>query len=179
MQIDGLDLVESTGFTKNVIITAYNDMLNYLTLPWAEFKTGALKYSSTGAQHFKDVKVLFNLNAGVLVASAIVVVVLNELNKKGVITFVKFKNRSAYFYSGVINVLLPLVIGVFALIDFETAFYVFHYIFFPGKSNWIFNPYTDQIITILPIEFFASCAVLIGVALIVISLIYIIIDRKK
>jgi uncharacterized membrane protein len=49
---------------------------------------------------------------------------------------------------------------------------------FPGKTDWLFNPKTDQIINILPIEFFACCAALIGVSLIVISVLYIIIHFK-
>ena len=97
-QIDGLKLVETTGYSKNVIITAYNDMINYLTLPWAEFSTGELAFSSSGASHFYDVKKLFNLNFGVLITSALTVAVLLILNKKGVITLVNFKNKTPFFH---------------------------------------------------------------------------------
>ena len=38
---------------------------------------------------------------------------------------------------------------------------MFHALFFPGKDNWLFNPYTDEIINILPQEFFMNCAILI------------------
>ena len=45
--------------------------------------------------------------------------------------------------------------------DFDRAFVVFHALFFPGKTNWLFDPNEDQIINILPQEFFRSCAILI------------------
>ena len=179
MQIDSLNLVEITGYSKEVIITAYNDMLNYLTLPWAKFSTGVLKYSSSGASHFKDVKNLFIFNFAILISSAVSVAVLTILNKKGRISLINFGNKTPYFYSAILNIALPLLIGVIALINFEAVFDVFHYIFFPGKSDWLFNPKTDEIIKILPIEFFASCALIIGVTLIIISIAYIIIDKKS
>ena len=179
LHIDGLNLVETTGFSKEVIKTAYNEMINYLILPWAEFSTGALKYSSSGAEHFKDVKDLFMLNFGVLISSALVTITLTILNKKGVITLVNFKNKSPLLYAGVIALLVPLLIGAFAITDFNTAFTVFHKVFFPGKTNWVFNPKTDQIINVLPVEFFANCAAFIGVTLIVVAIIYFIIAHKQ
>ena len=54
-----------------------------------------------------------------------------------------------------------LVVGALAALDFDRAFVVFHALFFPGKDNWLFNPATDQIINILPQEFFRNCALLI------------------
>ena len=179
LHIDGLNLVETTGYSKEVIKTAYNEMINYLTLPWAEFSTGALKYSSSGASHFKDVKDLFMLNFGVLLSSTIVIILLNILNKKGKISFVKFAGKSPLIYAGIISLVVPIVIGLFAVIDFESAFDVFHMILFPGKTDWIFSPKTDQIIKVLPIEFFANCGVFIGVTLIAVAVTYFIFGKKE
>ena len=58
------------------------------------------------------------------------------------------------------------VIGVLAALDFERAFVVFHSVFFPGKTNWVFDWYADPIIRVLPQEFFMDCAILIGLGLI-------------
>ncbi|MBR6726065.1 MAG: TIGR01906 family membrane protein, partial [Clostridia bacterium] len=41
---------------------------------------------------------------------------------------------------------------------------------FAGKENWVFNPYTDEIILALPQSFFANCAILIAASIIVLSL---------
>ena len=59
-----------------------------------------------------------------------------------------------------------LAVGGLAALDFDRAFVVFHALFFPGKDNWLFDPETDQIITILPQIFFRNCAILILAVLI-------------
>ena len=59
-----------------------------------------------------------------------------------------------------------LLVGALAALDFNRAFVAFHVLFFPGKDNWLFDPRTDQIINILPQEFFRNCAILILVLLI-------------
>ena len=51
--------------------------------------------------------------------------------------------------------------GALAALDFGRAFVLFHALFFPGKDNWMFDPWEDQIISILPQEFFRNCALLI------------------
>ena len=54
-----------------------------------------------------------------------------------------------------------LLVGGLAALDFNRAFTLFHALFFPGKTNWIFDWRTDPVILILPQEFFRSCALLI------------------
>jgi integral membrane protein (TIGR01906 family) len=53
------------------------------------------------------------------------------------------------------------VIAGLAATDFDRAFVTFHHLFFPGKTNWIFDPGVDEIINILPEVFFRNCAILI------------------
>ena len=59
------------------------------------------------------------------------------------------------------------MVGGLAALDFDRAFVVFHSLFFPGKTNWLFDPRTDEIINILPQEFFMNCALLILAILII------------
>ena len=66
-------------------------------------------------------------------------------------------------------IVLPLLLGGLISLDFDRAFTIFHSIFFPGKDNWVFNPYTDEIIRVLPQNFFMNCAILIGAGVIVLS----------
>ena len=54
-----------------------------------------------------------------------------------------------------------LLIGVLAALDFDRAFVLFHTVFFPGKTNWVFDWRTDPIILLLPQSFFRNCALLI------------------
>ena len=54
-----------------------------------------------------------------------------------------------------------LLLTVWALVDFNSLFSAFHTLFFPGKTNWIFDYRTDQIILILPEAFWARAAALV------------------
>ena len=73
------------------------------------------------------------------------------------------------FFSSIVALLIPLVLGIFSIINFNKVFVVFHDIVFQGKENWIFNPELDPIVLCLPIEFFRNCAILIGSSLLIIS----------
>ena len=78
--------------------------------------------------------------------------------------------RHAAWWAGLLALIAPLVIGSLAALDFDRAFVIFHQIFFPGKSNWLFDWRTDPIILALPQEFFRNCAILIGAGLVIFSL---------
>ena len=82
IQIKTLKLEEATGWSYDVIKQAYDEVLNFCTLPWVKnFSSGELKFSESGASHFADCKVLFNLNFGVLVSSGGVLLILIFLQK--------------------------------------------------------------------------------------------------
>ena len=170
MQIDSLDMVENTGFSYDTIKEAYDEVLDYLTIPGREFGTGELKHSESGASHFADCLVLFNLNATALIISALLLVALLILHKCGVIELCSPKGLHLGFWSGVSLLGAFGTVGLLAALDFNTAFVVFHSIFFPGKDNWYFNPYTDEIIRVMPQQFFMNCAILIVSSIIVLSL---------
>jgi integral membrane protein (TIGR01906 family) len=172
--IDALDL-ERSGFTENQIRTAYDQVLDYLTLPGKPFGTGELAYSAEGEAHFADCKVLFDLNAGVLIGSALCVGAILLLRRLGKAPSL----RRAAFFAGAGAITLPLAVGGLAALDFNRAFVIFHHIFFPGKDNWMFDPRTDEIILVLPQEFFRNCAILIGAGLLVMSVALMILSKNK
>lgn len=169
LQIDGLELEARSGFSKAEIKAAYDQVLDYLTLPGREFGTGVMAHSQEGAAHFADCKVLFDLNAAVLLASVGCLLVLLLLRRAGKTAPYRLGRRSAGFYAGLAAVVLPVVIGGLAALDFDRAFVIFHSIFFPGKDNWIFDWRTDEIILVLPQEFFMYCAILIGAGVLLFS----------
>ena len=158
--ITGMDLPNRSGYTYEEIKQAYDEVLDYLTKPGLEFSSGVMPFSKEGAAHFADCKVLFDLNAAVLVGSSAVLLILFFLRRK--IGPYRLFHKPAAFWSAILVILLPIVVGALASIDFTKAFTVFHHIFFPGKDNWMFNPYTDAIIWVLPQDFFMHCAILIG-----------------
>lgn len=171
IQIDTLDLPEKTGWSYETIKRAYDDILNYCTLYGYPCVTGELKLSEAGAAHFADCKVLFSLDGWALLSCGAVSLVLLLLNKFKVIKFVRPFGYGAWFLAAIIAVALPVVIALLVLIvGFDAAFGAFHAIFFPGKSNWLFSPTEDQIINVMPQEFFMNCAIIIAVTLLAFSL---------
>lgn len=179
IHINALNLPEETGKSYAEIKAAFDEVMNYLTLPNAKFGTGVFPYTEEGASHFADCKKLFTLNSSVLIVSAIVTIILIVLGKSKKITILRPAGLSPAFYSAVFAVILPLVIGLLAAIDFDKAFVIFHKIFFLGKTNWEFSPDGNAIITVLPQEFFRNCAILIGAGLIIFSASIIIYQLKK
>lgn len=166
IQIKTLGLEQKTGWDYATIKKAYDEVLNFCTLPGGQFSAGALKFSEEGAAHFADCKALFSLNFWLMFCSAVATVALAVLNKLKIITILKPLGRRAYFYSAIIAIALPLIVGALCAIDFDKAFEVFHTIFFPGKSNWVFDYRYDEIILVMPEEFFMNCAIIIGVFLV-------------
>lgn len=158
--IGPLKLVERTGLTENEIKTAFDEMLDYC-LGAEEFSTGVLKWSEEGRAHFTDVRGLFLLDLRMLGAS------LGLL--AAVLLYARFtgrrparpRGRGPGFWAGAGLGVAFLLVGALAALDFNRAFVVFHALFFPGKDNWLFDPAEDQIINILPQEFFRNCALLI------------------
>ena len=166
IQIKTLKLEAATGWDYKTIKAAYDDVLNYLTLPNRSFGTGSLKWTESEALHFADCKRLFNLNLAVMIVSGAIGLAAILLNRFKVISLKRPFGHGVYLISAIVAVALPVVIGLLACINFDEAFRIFHTVFFPGKENWYFNPETEQIIEVMPEEFFMNCAIIIGVGLI-------------
>ena len=180
--ITPMDLSAESGYSREEIIDAYNEVLDYLTLPGKEFSVGVMEYSESGRDHFVDCKALFDLNATVLLLSAITFIAILLLKKKGKVELCALNSYHPIFYSGLLAILIPAVLGMLISVDFDRAFVIFHKIFFPGKDNWTFDPRYDEIIMVLPEEFFRNCAILIGVGILTlgsVAMIYAVVKRRR
>ncbi len=177
LQIEPLNIPKITGYSYDQIKQAYDQVLDYLTLG-GEFGTGVFNYTQSGMEHFQDCKVLFNLNIIIFSISLVITVTLLILNKTKVIRLCRPFGMHVAFISAVSIFIFFLILIPLVAIDFDVAFTVFHKIFFPGKDNWQFT-YQDEIIKALPQEFFLSCAVLIGSAIVITSLTIIIFQLIK
>ena len=165
--IEAFDLAHRSGYSEAQIKAAYDEVLDYLTLPGREFGTGELPHSADGKAHFEDCKVLFDLNAAILIGSGAVLFVLFAMRRRW--GAYRLGGHSASFWAAVLSLTAPIMIGALAAMDFDRAFVIFHSIFFPGKTNWVFDWYRDPIIRVLPQEFFRNCAILIGGGLVAMS----------
>jgi len=182
MQIDSLDLENETGYTKEQIKEGYDEILDFLTLPGREYGTGVFASSSEGEGHFRDCKGLFTLNLVLLIVSFVGATVLIILNRLKFFTLCRPFGYNFLFTCGSGTLAFFALLAALCAINFDKAFEVFHAIFFPGKDNWQFNPWKDEIILAMPQEFFMSCAVLIASSIILTSIVFIvygIIEKRK
>ena len=174
-QVDALNIEAYSGADRETIIEAYDELLDYLTIPGKEFKTGDFKYSESGKSHFEDCKVLFDLNLYALITSLIGLGILLILRGNDVFEMLRPFGMNVMFSSGAFTLGGFAIIGGLCAIDFDRAFTVFHKIFFPGKDNWLFNWWEDEIIRILPQDFFMNCAILILVSIVTLCLVSILV----
>ena len=155
------EIVAISGYSKSTVKTAYDQVLDYLV--WHnDFATGELSCSESAKAHFSDCQKLFDLNLCLLVISAVGLATIGLLAHKKIIKLKRIGKFGILFYSAIAAAIVPLVFGVIAAIDFDSAFVLFHKILFPGKTNWYFDPVVDQIINILPESYFAICGLVIA-----------------
>ncbi len=176
--IGPLRLAENTGFSEEQIKTAFDEMLDYC-LGAETFSTGDLKWSESGKAHFTDVRGLFLLDLRVLAVSAAALIALLAVGRLAKLRPAPLMGRGPSFWAGAALGGIFLAVGGLAALDFDRAFVLFHSIFFPGKTNWIFDSRTDEIILILPEEFFRNCAILILALLILGCAGFILFDLRR
>lgn len=175
--IEPLELERESGLSRGEIVRAYDEVLDFCIGLRDDFSAGVLPFSRSGAEHFADCRVLFILDLGLFAGSAAAVGALAVIERKAPPH--RFHGRRAAFW-GAAGLCIALgIVGVLASLDFDGAFTAFHSIFFPGKDNWLFDPATDPIITLMPEEFFRNCAVLILAAVTVSCAAVMFCARKK
>lgn len=176
IHVTKLRLPEATGWTEDEILGAYDDVMDFL-LHDSTFGTGVLKWSEDGKAHFTDVRGLFQLDIWMFAVTGGLLIVLLLLTIKN--RPARFGNRGPSFWAGTGVLAMFLIIGGLGATDFDRAFTVFHHIFFPGKTNWLFDPAEDQIIQILPEVYFRNCAILAIGLILLLCVIYILVGKKK
>lgn len=180
-QIDALNIEGTSGYTKEQIVKAYDDVVDYCVYG-GEFSAGDLSFSASGASHFADCKNLFDWDLYVFLISIVIVITLAILDKTNVIELVRPKGYSPVFYAGIIGLGLFSFLGIYAATDFDSLFLAFHTVLFPGKTNFYFSPLVDQVINILPAQFFLNCAIAI-ISIVILTcvgyIVYAVLKRKK
>lgn len=169
--IQYLNIVEQSNFSKDEIVKNYDYVISYLLSPKEEdFKLPSIPYSKYGQIHFKDVKRIFT-------SVDVLLVVTGLISAVGLLLNLKHKNLDFLKQASSILIILPVVLLTAFMINFDTFFTIFHKIFF-RNDYWIFDPELDPIINILPQEFFYHSALLV-VILIILSIIVLKLLYKK
>ncbi len=150
-----------TGLAEEQIRTAFDEVMDFCLGLRPDFSAGVLPFSASGASHFADVKVLFLLDLWAAGFSLLALAGLFVFCRRRKLRPYRFRGRGPGFWAAAGLGAVFLLVGGLAAMDFDRAFVVFHALFFPGKTNWLFDWRTDPVILILPEEFFRDCALLI------------------
>ncbi|QNM93693.1 TIGR01906 family membrane protein [Mycoplasma sp. Pen4] len=164
------------------ISTIYSNLVHWLlgfgTNDEFTFKTAIepLRYTKDGYEHFVDVRNLFSLAFILFFVSIAVLTIAIGFS-------IKYKLKISIinigFYSMLLLMFVLIIIAILASQDFNAAFTKFHEIFFRGKDNWLFSPNKDEIIKMLPQEFFRNCAIWIGVNITFFFVLFVALKAKK
>lgn len=152
--IDLLNIVESSGYSREEIVQNYNVLINYNSIFGPkELNFPTLAMSKTGRIHFEEVKNVF-------IFFEITAMITGIFSLAGILYRHYRKNAGYLLLAGILTVGIPAVLAVLIALNWDRVFVLFHKIVF-NNDYWIFDAATDPVITILPDTFFMHCALLI------------------
>lgn len=155
----GIDI--TSGIDVETIKENYRILIQYQSI----FYRGSLHMpdfmmSANGRIHFEEVKRIFECIQIIMVASGI-------LSALYISQQIRQKEYRFLRLTSIITVVLPLIVGMLAMVNFDQAFIIFHKIFF-RNDYWIFDARTDPVIQILPQAFFMHSFIMIIILVIAI-----------
>lgn len=152
--INYLKISEQNNLTKEEIKRNYDYMIDYnLNKISGEFELPTIKSSPEGKVHFEEVKEIVQNVIKLLIVSLIITIV-------GIIVNLKNNNIEFLNITSKLVIILPILVAIPMLINFDETFVVFHKLMF-DNDYWIFDPSKDPVINILPKEFFFHAGLLI------------------
>lgn len=156
-----------TGFTTEQVRTATDALLADLVLGPPDFDVeigGVAVLNERERDHLRDVRGIFAGFALLVVASALILAV-------GRRALASARWTAAVRTGATATVVGVVVAGVVAAVAFDTAFEIFHRLFFAGGS-YAFDPRTERLVQLFPNQFWmestiAAGAIMAGLGLLV------------
>ena len=162
--INYLKISEQNNLTKEEIKRNYDYMIDYnLNKISGEFELPTIKSSPEGKVHFEEVKEIVQNVIKLLIVSLIITIV-------GIIVNLKNNNIEFLNITSKLVIILPILVAIPMLINFDETFVVFHKLMF-DNDYWIFDPLKDPVINILPQEFFYHAGLMIVVLVVLSSIV--------
>jgi integral membrane protein (TIGR01906 family) len=157
-----------TGYTSADVHALTNGVLSDLVVGPAAFAQevgGSAVFDDRERSHLEDVRSVF-FAFSVLVLLGAVALVLARIAARGA----PWYRRAVGF--GAVGLIVAVVIGaVVSVVAFDQAFEVFHELFFAGGS-YTFDPATDRLVQLFPIQFWEETTLALGVVLVIISSVF-------
>lgn len=170
--IKSLKISEEVNMDKEKIKKNYDHLIDYLEGKESQLKFPDFKMSDQGKIHFEEVKEIFNFVNIIFYISLFVSIF-------GIVLCILKKKYQFTLYTGIMIISVPIILGIFSLIDFNALFTVFHKIAF-SNDYWLFDPAEDPIITILPEAFFMhEMFFILGIMLIAATILILLYKKVK
>jgi integral membrane protein (TIGR01906 family) len=155
---------ERTGFTPAELRTATDAILADLVLGPPDFDVavgGEPVLTEPERGHMRDVRAVFGGFAVVAVVAAVALAAAVRASRGGPAFWRAVRGGALGLAVAVVSV------GVLGLVAFDVAFEVFHRLFFAG--NYTFDPATDRLVQLFPVNFWFETALAVGAVILVLS----------
>lgn len=161
-----LNIPKLSNLSKEEIKLNYDYLIEYnLSKNVDEFEMPTIKSSNQGKIHFEEVRDIFQ-NVNKISRICLIISLI------GIIIGIKNKDIKILNYTSKALIIIPLVLAIPMIINFEDTFVIFHKLMF-SNDYWIFDPRLDPVINILPEEFFFHAGIMIlGIVLAVSIILY-------
>jgi len=154
MDVDRLGIADDVGMSKEQVVKNYAAVIEYCSgFGPKELVIPDFPMSDTGRIHFEEVRDIFVFFNYLALFSGL-------LAMAGIVYNRRRKNPGYLLAAGITGLGVPAVLACFVAYDWQMAFNAFHAIAF-NNDYWLFDPRTDPVIEILPIDFFLHCAILL------------------
>lgn len=171
-EIDALNIEASSGYDKNTIKENYSYTIDYLNdTSIKSYSPPSMNSSLDGKEHFSDVRNIFTKMKFFLIIS----IIITFLG----LFILKFKNKLLYCIKTayIMLISIPIIFSILISINFNNAFIMFHKLMF-NNDKWLFDPNFDEIITILPEEFFLHCSIAVVSITIICGVLLMLLQKK-
>ena len=156
---------QATGYSSVQTHDVTNGVLSDLVLgppAFAQMVDGSPVFSDRERSHLADVRSVFSA-FGILVLLAAFVLVGARLVARGAPWYRRAIGLGAVVLFGAV-----IVGGIVSLVAFDQAFEVFHELFFAG-GTYLFDPATDRLVQLFPIQFWEETTFALGLLLLIVS----------
>ena len=115
-----LNISDVSGFSDDEIKLNYDYLIDYnLNNKVEEFNLPTIKYSTQGKIHFEEVRNIFQIIKKVFYLTGLISIL-------GIILNIKDKNIKFLNITSIITILLPVIVSILLIINFNYFFIKFH-----------------------------------------------------